>query len=152
MTPILRRKICSSNRKGLLSVNCRRQALSLCLDAAAVVIAEIFDEFLLEVLHGFKLLQIKELAHKAETLFSKHPLILYMLVLPALVRMKDQRGAVRYLLKRLVQYCCYHAQRGPVSCSLIPWQPRETNHMIRSQCCNCDHDNCMLAFISATFL
>ena len=41
----------SSNRKGLLSVNGRRQALKLCLDFVIVVIVQIFDQFLIEVFH-----------------------------------------------------------------------------------------------------
>ncbi len=45
---------CVSSRKGLLSVNCRRQALKLCLDPAIVVIIRIFDQLLLEVFHGLK--------------------------------------------------------------------------------------------------
>ena len=87
------------------------------------------------MLHGFKLLQIKEFTlEQAEEVFhhsiiqtvtlsahalpnaflTKHPLVLFVLVLPALVRMKDQIGPIRYLLKRLVQHSCYHAQNRPV--------------------------------------
>ena len=55
------RKNCSSNRKGLLSVNCRRQALSLCLDPAIVVVIQIFNELLLKVFHRVKFLQIQQL-------------------------------------------------------------------------------------------
>ena len=40
-----------SNRKGLLSVKSRRQALKLCLDAVVVVVIEIFNKFLFEVIH-----------------------------------------------------------------------------------------------------
>ena len=82
----------------MLSVNCRRQALSLCLDSAVVVVIQIFDQFLLEVLHGLKLLQIQQLtfeqseeifyhgvvqtvslaAHALpDTLLAEHPLILH---------------------------------------------------------------------------
>ena len=92
-------------------MNCRRQALSLCLDSAVVVVIHVFNQFLLEVLHGLKLLQIQQLtfeqpeeifyhsivqavplaAHALpDTLFPKHPLILLMLVLPALIGMKNQ--------------------------------------------------------------
>ena len=39
-----------------------------------------------------------------------HPLVLLVLVLPALVGMKDKIGSVRYLLKSLFQHSCYHAQ------------------------------------------
>ena len=35
-------------------MDCRRQALQLCLDAAVVVVIQIFNEFLLELLYGFK--------------------------------------------------------------------------------------------------
>ena len=79
-------------------MNCRRQALSLCLDPAVVVVIQIFDQFLLEVFHGLELLQIQQLtfeqpeeifyhsivqavslaAHALpDTLFPKHPLILH---------------------------------------------------------------------------
>ena len=92
-------------------MNCRRQALSLCLDSAVVVVIHVFNQFLLEVLHGLELLQIQQLtfeqseeifyhsivqtvslaAHAlSDTLFPKHPLILLMLVLPALIGMKNQ--------------------------------------------------------------
>ena len=39
-------------------MNCRRQALQLCLDSAVVVVVQIVDQFSLEVFHGFKILQI----------------------------------------------------------------------------------------------
>ena len=42
-------------------MNRRRQALQLCLDPAVVVVVQIVDQFLLEMLHGLKLLQIKQL-------------------------------------------------------------------------------------------
>ena len=92
-------------------MHCRRQALSHCLDPAVVVVIQIFDQFLLEVLYGLELLQIQQLTfeHSEEilyhgivqtvslaahalpdTLFPKHPLILLMLVLPALIGMKNQ--------------------------------------------------------------
>ena len=37
-----------------------------------------------------------------------------MLVLPALIGMKDQIGSIWYLLKSLVQHGCHHAQNRPV--------------------------------------
>ena len=101
------------------SMNCGRQALSFCLDAAVVVVIQIFNKFLLEVLHRLKLLQIQKFAFEqpkeifyhgvvqtvsfpahalSDALLAEHPLILPMLVLPALVRMKDQPGFIRYLL------------------------------------------------------
>ena len=85
--------------------------MSHCLDPAVVVVIQIFDQFLLEVLYGLELLQIQQLTfeHSEEilyhgivqtvslaaqalpdTLFPKHPLILLMLVLPALIGMKNQ--------------------------------------------------------------
>ena len=42
-------------------MNCRRQALQLCLDSAVVVVVQIVDQFSLEVFHGFKILQIQQL-------------------------------------------------------------------------------------------
>ena len=46
--------------KGLLSVNCRQQALQFCLDPAVVVVIQIFNEFQFEMLHRPKLLQIQQ--------------------------------------------------------------------------------------------
>ena len=84
----------------------RRQALKLCLDTVVVVIVKIFDELLFEVFHRFKLLQIKEFtleqteevfyysvvqtvtlsAHTLSDAFlTKHALVLFVLVLPALI-------------------------------------------------------------------
>lgn len=88
-------------------MDCRRQALQLCLDAAVVVVVKIIKEFPLEVLHRLKFLQVKELtfeqakeifndsviqtvAFPAHTLldtsFFEHSLVLLMLVPPALIR------------------------------------------------------------------
>ena len=58
-------------------MNCRRQALSLCLDPAVVVVIQIFDQFLLEVLHGLELLQIQQLT------FEQSEEIFYHGVVPA---------------------------------------------------------------------
>ena len=41
-------------------MNCRRQALQLCLNLAVVVVIEILYEFLFAVLHGLRLLQIQQ--------------------------------------------------------------------------------------------
>ena len=116
-------------------MNCRRQALYLCLDAAVVVVIQICNEFLLEVFHGAELLQIQQLtfeqseeilyhgvvqtvsfpAHAlSDALLAEHPLIPLMLVLPALVRMKDQPGFIRYLLKSLIQHSRNHTQNRMV--------------------------------------
>ena len=113
----------------------RRQALKLCLDTAVVVIVKIFDELLFEVFHRIKFLQIEQFAFEQtkevfyhsivqtitfpahalpHAFLTKHPLVLFMLVLPALVRMKDQTGSIRYFSKSLVQHGCYHAQNRPV--------------------------------------
>ena len=113
----------------------RRQALQLCLDAAVVVVIQIFNELPFEVLHGFKLLQIKEFTlEQAKKVFhdsivqtvtfpthalpdaflSEHSLILLVLVLPALVGMENQVGSIRYLLKSLVQHSRDHAQNRSV--------------------------------------
>ena len=45
-----------------MSVYSRRQALKLCLDAAIIVIIKVRNQLCLEVLHGFKLLQIQKLS------------------------------------------------------------------------------------------
>ena len=112
-------------------MNCRRQALQLCLDPAVVVVIQICNEFLLEVFHGTELLQIQQLtfeqpeeifyhsivqtvpfpAHAlSDALLAEHPLILLVLVLPALVRMENQVCSGRDLCKRLVQHGGYHAE------------------------------------------
>ena len=91
-------------------MNCRRQALWLCLDSSVIVIARIVNEFLFDVLHGLELLQIKQLALKQaekvfchriaqtvsfpalalpEVLCFEHPLVLFVVVLPALVGVKN---------------------------------------------------------------
>ncbi|MFR4560970.1 MAG: hypothetical protein ACLT5P_06965, partial [Flavonifractor plautii] len=43
----------SRRRQGLLSVNGRRQALSLSLIASVIVVIQIVDEFMFEAFHGF---------------------------------------------------------------------------------------------------
>ena len=112
-----------------------RQALQLCFDATVVVVIQICNQFLFEVFHGLKLLQIQQLTleqpkevlnHSVvqtvslathalpDVLFSEHPLVLFVLVLPALVGMKDQSGSIRYLLKSLVQHAGHHAQHRSV--------------------------------------
>ena len=113
----------------------RRQALKLCLDTAVVVVIEIFNEFIFEVVYGFKLLQVKKFtfsqakdilhhsivqavlfpAHALPDAFlAKHPLVLPVLVLSALVGMKDQTGSIRYFLKGLIRHSGYHTQNRPV--------------------------------------
>ena len=112
-------------------MNCRRQALQFCLDPAVVVVIQIFDQFLLEVLHGLELLQIQQLtfeqskeifyhsivqtvslaAHAlANTFLPEHLLVLFVLVLPTLVRMENQVCSGRNFCKRLVQHGGYHAE------------------------------------------
>ena len=58
-------------------MNCRRQALSLCLDPAVVVVIHVFNQFLFEVLHGLELLQIQQLT------FEQPEEIFYHGVVPA---------------------------------------------------------------------
>ena len=50
----------------------------------------------------------------SDAFFLKHPLILLVLILPALVRMKNQTCIIRNLFKRLVQHRRHHAQHRPV--------------------------------------
>ncbi len=45
-----------------------------------------------------------------DTFLTKHPLILLVLILPALVRMENQVCSGRDLCKRLVQHGGYHAK------------------------------------------
>ena len=91
-------------------MNCRRQALQFFLDLAVVVVVQIFYKFLLEVFHGTEFLQIQQLtfeqteeifnhsivqagsfaAHALpNALFAKHPPVLLVLILPALIGMKN---------------------------------------------------------------
>ena len=58
-------------------MNCRRQALQFCLDSVVVVVIQIFDQFLLEVLHGLEFLQIQQLT------FEQPKEIFYHGVVPA---------------------------------------------------------------------
>ena len=85
--------------------------------------------------HGIKFLQIKQLAFQqakeilndsiiqavtfpahalADALITKHSLILLVLVLPALIGVKDQIGSIRQVLKSLVQHGGYHRENGSV--------------------------------------
>ena len=86
-----------------------RQAIQFRLYSVIIVVI-LFNEFLLEVLHGLKFLQIQQFtleqpeeifyhsivqtvslsAHALpDALLAEHPLILLMLVLPALIGMKN---------------------------------------------------------------
>ena len=81
--------------------------------------------------HGSKFLQIQQLALEQpkeifyhgivqtvslaahalpDALLPQHPLILLMLILPALVRMENEVRAIRDLFKCLVQHGRHHAQ------------------------------------------
>ena len=92
-------------------MNRRRQALQFCLDPAVVAVIQICNEFLLEVFHGLKFLQVQQFALEQpkeifyhsiiqtislsahalpDAFLSEHPLILFMLVLPALIRMENE--------------------------------------------------------------
>ena len=71
----LEAKNCSSSRKGLLSVNCRRQALSFCLDPAIVVVIQIFNQFPFEVFHGLELLQIQQFTLKQTKEILYHSIV-----------------------------------------------------------------------------
>ena len=109
-------------------MNRRRQALQLCLDSAVVVV-QIVNEFLFEVFHGFKILQIQQFALKQskeildhsidqtvafpahalpDALFTEHLPVLLVLVLSTLVGMKDQPGVIRDLLECFFQHSRYH--------------------------------------------
>ena len=113
----------------------RRQALQLCLDTAVVVVVQVIDQFLLEVLHGLEFLQIEQLtfeqteeilhhgivqtvtlsAHTLpDTLVFQHLLILSVLVVPSLVRMKNQPCPIWNCLKGFGKHGGYHAQNRSV--------------------------------------
>ena len=118
-----------SNRKGLLSVKSRRQAPKLCLDAVVVVEIGMFHELLLEVIHRLELLQIQKFTFKqAKEVFyysivravifpvhalpyafiTKHPPVLFVLVLTALVGMKNRIGLI------VSTTCCLKFRRMPL--------------------------------------
>ena len=107
----------------------RRQALKLCLDAVVVVVIEIFNELLFEVIHRLELLQIQKFTFKQakEVLYysivravifpvhalpyaflTKHPPVLFVLVLPALVGMKNRIGLI------VSTTCCLKFRRIPL--------------------------------------
>ena len=92
-------------------MNRRRQALQFCLDPAVVVVIQICNEFLLEVFHGLKFLQVQQFALEQpkeifyhsivqtvpfpahalpDAFLSEHALVLLVLILPALVRMENE--------------------------------------------------------------
>ena len=56
-------------------MNCRWQALQLCLDAAVVVVIQIFNEFLFEMFHGLKFLQIYQLAFEQPKEIFYHSIV-----------------------------------------------------------------------------
>ncbi len=101
----------------------RRQALSFCLNAAVIVVVQVVNELLLEVFHRLELLQIEQFTFQqakevfyyliiqavsfaAHTLLDafrfQHSLVLFVLVLPALVRVENQPCPVRYYFKSLM--------------------------------------------------
>ena len=107
----------------------RRQALKLCLDAVVVVVIEIFNELLFEVIHRLELLQIQKFTfkHAKEVLYysivravifpvhalpyaflTKHPPVLFVLVLTALVGMKNRIGLI------VSTTCCLKFRRIPL--------------------------------------
>ena len=96
----------SISRKGLLSVNSRRQALKLCFDTTVVVVIQIVYQLLFEVLHWIEILEMELFAlQQIEEVFyysiiqtvalSAHTLnntiirqlflVMFVLALPALV-------------------------------------------------------------------
>ncbi len=88
-----------------------------------------------EVFHRMELLQVEQLtfeqakevfcdcivqavsfsAHTLpDTFCLEHLLVLLVLVLPALVRVENQSGTIRYGCKSFVEHGCYHAQHRSV--------------------------------------
>ena len=53
-----------------------------------------------------------------DTLLPEPPLVLLVLVLPALIRLKNQVCSVRDLCKRLVRHGCHHTQRRTIRDSI----------------------------------
>ena len=107
-------------------MNCRRQALSFCLDPAIVVAVQILNKLLLEVFHGLKFLQIQQFSFEQPKEIFYHSIVRtvslaahalpdallpkHALVLPALVGMENEVCTIRNLCKRLVQHGGYNAQ------------------------------------------
>ena len=92
-------------------MNRRRQALQFCLDPAIVAVVQTGNQFLLEMLRRLKLLQIQKFtlekpkeildhsivrtisftAHALpDALLPEHPTVVFVLVLPTLVRVQNQ--------------------------------------------------------------
>lgn len=68
-----------------------------------------------EVFHHSIVKTISFAAHALpDAFFMKHSLILFVLVLPALIRVKNKVCSIRNLFKRLVQHGCYHAQHRTI--------------------------------------
>ena len=116
-------------------MNCRRQALKFRLYPVVVVVIQIFCQLLLEVIHGLKLLQIQQLAFKQtkeilnygviqtvtfsahtlpDALLPQHLPVQFVLVLPALIGMKDQIRPIWNLCKSLGEHGCHRAQQGTI--------------------------------------
>ena len=106
-----------------MSVNSRWQALQLCFDAPVVVVIQIGNQFLFEVFHGIEILEIEQFAlQQTEEVFDhsiiqavtfpahaldhsiigQFLLVMLVLILPALIRMKNR--------------CC---PRGQLACGAI---------------------------------
>ncbi len=56
-------------------MNCRRQALSFCLNPAIVVVIQIFNQFPFEVFHGLELLQIQQFTLKQTKEILYHSIV-----------------------------------------------------------------------------
>ena len=116
-------------------MNRRRQALKLCLDTAVIVVVKIVNQLGFELFKGLKFLQIQQLTFQqpkeilnhrivqtvtlaAHTLLNafllQQPLVPLVLILPALVGMENEIGAVRYLYKGFFHHFSYHGQHRMV--------------------------------------
>ena len=119
----------SSSAKGFTSMNGWRQTARAQFDSSVVVVFKIGDQFCFKLLYGCKLLQIKQLrfeepkeifhdsiiqaiplsAHALPNVLAfQHVPILSMLVMPALVRVKNQICPIRNFMKRFLQHGGHH--------------------------------------------
>ena len=97
----------------------KKGAVAAVLKATGRVIGYILfhelDEGVYEMGWFFNVQTVTLTAHAlANTFLPEHPLIPPVLILPALVRVKNQICSVRYLCKRLVQHGGHHAEHRAI--------------------------------------
>ena len=116
-----------------MSVQSRRQALSLCFAATVVVIVQMLNQLCFEVLHRRKGLQIQQVtfgqakevfdhdiagavafaaADLPDALCFRHLPVLLVLILPTLTRMQNEIYVIWNFCKSIARHCCYHRKQG----------------------------------------